>query len=458
MKSEVYSLLLPSPVSRVAIPLPPDEILTGLPLLLDAAAVRQKLNAADADIDGGRIFYLRYKPKTSCIAAYEFERQDATTGGKKTVTFYAKGLMPNAYLLARAKAENHRWIEVPSGPSIVRFDEANALLFTFPNDTLLDGLRILEEPKKLQRFLYEHLSSYPSEKWRLSDKRLATELVRYKPERRAIFRSRTKAIHRKSEEKGKVEVYWRVYGENQGGEVFRRMEFLKKNLSQKDILTIPVPFGYEPERQILLMEALAGQPLLELLSTDQAGTAVAKTAAALAHLHTLSDGQLPVWRAEDFLAEAAETARMLGALLPEEKNRFDHLLEKLKSRAPVPKLSGSFVHGDFYYGQVLVGAEKVGFIDFDRSQSGYPLFDLGNFLAHLKLLELDGRLSHSEKLAEAFVDTYADAGGLESESMELHWWIALALFFLSVGPFRRLEPGWPEKTGRILSAVEELLC
>ncbi len=458
MKDEVCLNPLPSQVSKPSVPLPQDEALAGLPLLFDLEAVRERLNSEGASVEGGQVFYLRYKPKTSCIAAYEFERLDPATGERKPAVYYGKGMTTNAYLMAATKAENHRWIEVAPGYPIMRFDEARALLYTFPNDAVLDGLRILEEPKKLQRFLYEHFSSYPSDKWRLSDKRLATELVRYKPERRAVFRSRTKAVHRESEEKEKVEVYWRVYGENQGAEVFRRMEFLKGNLSEKAILTVPVPFGYEPERQILLMEALPGRPLLELLSTNQAETAVAKTAAALAHLHTLSNTQLPVWRVEDFLAEAAETAKMLSALLPERTAWIEELLKKLQSGGPESQLSFSFVHGDFYYGQIIAAADKIGFIDFDRSHTGEPLADAGNFLAHLKLLQLERRLPQSETLAEAFVDTYADAGEMKPEQSELNWWTALSLFFLSVGPFRRLEAGWPEQTGCILSTVEELLC
>jgi len=449
---------LPSPVSKPSVPLPQDEVLTGLPLLLDLEAVRERLNTEGASVEGGQVFYLRYKPKTSCIAAYEFDRLDAATGEKKPAIYYGKGMTTNAYLMAATKAENHRWVDVPAGPSVTRFDGACALLFAFPNDSILDGLRILEEPKKLQRFLYEHFSSYPSDEWRLSDKRLATELVRYKPERRAVFRSRTKAIHRESEEKEKVEVYWRVYGENQGVEVFRRMEFLRGNLSEKNILTVPVPFGYEPERQILLMEALSGRPLLELLSTEQAGTAVAKTAAALPRLHTLSDGNLPAWRSEDFLAEASETAKMLSALLPDRTAWIEELLKKLQGREPESQLSFSFVHGDFHYGQIIANADKIGFIDFDRSHSGNPLADVGNFLAHLKLLEFEQRLPQTETLAETFIDTYADAGKIKPERSELNWWTALSFFLLAVGPFRRLESDWPEKTGRILSVAEELLC
>jgi len=76
----------------------------------------------------------------------------------------------------------------------------------------------------------------------------------------------------------------------------------------------------------------------------------------------------------------------------------------------------------------------------------------------LQLLELEGRLGSPEGLAETFVDVYADAGAVKPEKSELNWWAALALFLLSVGPFRRLEPDWPEKTVGILEAAEHRLC
>ncbi|MCI0330425.1 MAG: aminoglycoside phosphotransferase family protein [candidate division Zixibacteria bacterium] len=456
MKSEIYSSPLPSPVS--SIPLPPDEVLTGLPLLLDAAKAREALCAAGAEVEEGRIFYLRYKPKTSCIVAYEFARKNSETGEREPVIFYAKGTTTNGYLLSATKAENHRWVDVPFGPSVARWDEACALLFAFPNDAVLDVLRILEEPKKLQRFLYENLSAYPSDQWRLSDKRLNTELIRYKPERRAVFRSETKAIHHQTEEKRNVEVYWRVYGENQGEEVFRRMQVLKKNVSNQGLPVVPTPYSYEPERRILLMEALAGKPLLELLTTEAAASVIERTAAALAGLHRQFDEKLSVWRPRDFLVEASETEKMLGALLPEDAGQITKVRERLENQIPESKLELSFVHGDFYYGQVLIDGEKVGFLDFDRSHTGNSLADVGNFAAHLRLLELENRLPKTGELAQRWAEAYADWAKVEVEMEELKWWTALSLFFLSVSPFRRLDAGWPEKTREILQAVEEILC
>ncbi len=457
MKSEVYLRPLPSPVSK-SIPLPPDEVLTGLPLLLDVSQARQALNAAGAQVEEGRIFYLRYKPKTSCIAAYEFERKNSATGEREPVIFYAKGMATNGYLLSAVKAENHRWVEVPFGPSVARWDEACALLFAFPNDALLDGLRILEEPKKFQRFLCENVGFYPASRWRLSAKHLVTELVRYKPERRAVFRSRIRAYDRESRHKEKRWFYWRVYGEGQGSEVFRRMQFLKNRLSNPEVLAVPTPYGYEPERQILLMEALGGKSLVKLLPTGESGRALERVALALAGLHRLSDENLPLWRTADFLSEAEETRKMLSFLLPEHIQRVGEVFNKLQSRAPEARLEAAFVHGDFYYGQVRVGSEKVRFIDFDRSHTGNPLLDLGNFVAHLRLLERESRVNDGDKLSRTFTTAYEEASKRNIESGELGWWTALALFFLAVTPFRRLEAQWPEKTLELLQTAEEILC
>jgi len=456
MKSEIYSSPPPSPVSKI--PLPPEEVLTGLPLVMDAAKAREALGDSGVEVEGGRIFYVRYKPKTSCLAAYEFERKNPETGGRELVVFYAKGMTTNGYFLAATKAENHRWVDVPYAPSVMRWDAAAALLFVFPNDALLDGLRILEEPKKLQRFLYENLAAYPPDQWRLSDKRLETELVRYKPERRAVFRSETKAIHHQTEEKRKVEVFWRVYGERQGEEVFRRMQFLKRSLSKETLLTTPTPYGYEPERQILLMEALDGKPLLELLVTAATSQALERTAAALARLHQVFDEKLSVWRPADFLTEANETKKMLAALLPEQTSLIEKVYVKLEEQTPDSQFAAAFVHGDFYYGQVLIDGEKVGFLDFDRSHAGNPLADVGNFAAHLRLLELEGRLQNGLELTQRWAEAYADWAKAEIKPKELDWWTALSLFFLAVSPFRRLEAEWPKKTKEILRAVEELLC
>jgi aminoglycoside phosphotransferase (APT) family kinase protein len=116
------------------------------------------------------------------------------------------------------------------------------------------------------------------------------------------------------------------------------------------------------------------------------------------------------------------------------------------------------VHGDFHYGQVRVGSQRIKFIDFDRSHLGSPVADLGNFLAHLHLLELEKKPVDGKKLASRFVNAYLDAAPKKIEHGELNWWIALSLFYLTVAPFRRLDFEWPDKIQDILKTAEEYLC
>ena len=69
------------------VPLPPDHGLIGLQQLLDVERVSQELKAAGAQVENGRVFYLRYKPGTNCIAAYQFEGRNPKTGEAEPVFF-----------------------------------------------------------------------------------------------------------------------------------------------------------------------------------------------------------------------------------------------------------------------------------------------------------------------------------------------------------------------------------
>jgi hypothetical protein len=92
--------------------LPADDVLSGLGALLDAAAVGERVREAGSDVDGGFLFYLKYKFWTSCVAAYEFRR----AGSGERVVYYGKCLVFVPFLLASAKAFRHRWSAPASGP------------------------------------------------------------------------------------------------------------------------------------------------------------------------------------------------------------------------------------------------------------------------------------------------------------------------------------------------------
>jgi aminoglycoside phosphotransferase len=424
--------------------LPADDVLGGLGALLDAAAVGERVREAGSDVEGGFLFYLKYKPRTSCVAAYEFRR----AGSSERVVYHGKCLAPAPFLLASAKASRHRWSAPASGPPVLPWPEANALLFAFPNDGRLDGLRILAKPRKLRRLASAHLPQLRAEG-------LRTSLIRYKPERRAVFRSGN-GHEAEDAVPGAGEFYWRVYGNGEGPAVFRRMAILASALAGREART-PRPYAYDPERQILAMAALSGRPLDECLETERAVATVASAAEALARLHGVPGHDLEPRPLEDLLGAASATREMLSCLSEEAGAQAGRILETLRRTAPDPSVAVGFVHGDFHPGQVLVGREGVGLLDFDRAYLGSPCADVGAFLAHLHVARLDRRLRDEAPLSRAFVDAYA-ARSRRFPHDELRWWTALSLLLLAIQPFRRLDAGWPDEVLRILTAAEERLC
>ena len=411
--------------------LPIDKGLPGLGLLLDVTAVRDRLRRADHDIEGGSLFYLKYKPGTSCIAAYAFLRP----GSGERAVYYGKSMGPQQFPLAHDKASRHRWTEPTVGPAVHPWPEARALLFAFPNDARLDGLRILAKPRKIRRLVSGPLPG-------LGSGEVKTALVRYKPERRAVLRS---AI-------GRAPFYWRVYADGQGPDVFRRLTVLAAAG-----VKAPRPYAYDPDRQILAMEELPGRPFEELLETEPAVPAAAAAALALARLHAAPGPGLAPRSAEDFLAAAVATRRMLARLSPEAGEHAARIVRTLRRTAPVPTEATAFVHGDLHPAQLLVGSAGVALLDFDRSHLGSPCWDLGGFLAHLRLARLEGRLHREDALARAFLDAYAARCG-RSAIEPVAWWTALALLLLAPTPFRRLEADWPVRVRAILASAEERLC
>ena len=422
----------------IALVLPSDDVLSGLGLLLDADAVSARLRQAGHDLVGGELTYLKYKPRTSCVAGYEFGR----AGSGRRAVYYGKCFRPSQFSLASDKVRRHRWTAPPSGPPVVVWPEARTLLYVFPNDAQLDGLRILARPRSLRRLVKAHLPAVRAD-------RLETDLVRYKPERRAVFRSWSPA----PAGGGGAEFYWRVYAGSEGPWVFWRMAGLASSVAGHGVRT-PLPYDYDPERRLLAMEALPGRPLNEILEDERA---VSDAADALARLHGAPVQGLTPRSAEDFLADAARVTEMLSCLSEDAGAQAARMLKALTRAKPAPARRPVFVHGDFHPGQVLVDERGVGVLDFDRSHAGTPVADAGAFLARLRLALIDGRVRDERPLACAFVDGYAGRSGPLPEG-ELRFWTALALLLLALEPFRRLDADWQAAVRRVLDSAEESLC
>ncbi len=442
--------------------IPVDERLPGLSALLDAEWVRvllgQRLGGIPGKIEDCRVSYIRYKPATSCIIAYTLKCSREIFGRSSQYLLYAKVYSEANFQIALEKTRVHRWVNLLGTDPVISLPENRAILFLFPNDLVIDGLRVLSDPKKVQRILYEHFDKYPEKEWRISDRSLRLTTVRYKPERRVVLYCKTRVFNRRTKESDKIRAYLRLYADDRGADVFSLQKNLYMLAKKSRAFMIARPIAYLPERRLLIMKDLRGKPLLDALMEGQGLNAIARVAKALVPLHRAEIHQLTERRFDSYLDDAKSTAEMLRYIAPEVADCADEILSNLENyRYLEERRKFGFVHGDFYYGQALLQKNSVAFIDFDRSHLGDVNADIGNFCAHLRLLCLQGRLTNGAGLEKDFKRIYQEASAEKLDKDSVTFWTAYGLFQLSVGPFRRLETGWRKKTENLLEECRKIL-
>jgi aminoglycoside phosphotransferase (APT) family kinase protein len=438
---------------------PKDEVLPGLGALLDVARLNALIAEAmgtAAGISDARISYVRYKPGTSCIVACSARGERIDAGAPSELIFYGKCYLESDFAAAARKAETRRWIEVMGVEAPIVLPDLCVIIYLFPNDSELRGLALAANPKKVQRILYEHVRDLPGAEWRISDRRLRVHVVRYKPEKRTVIRVDTRATNRSSGERKPLTVYMRSYHDDRGEQIFRLLETLRAALRTVPDYVVPQPLVYLRDKQTLFMEGLSGDPLLDRLMGKQGPELVARTAESLAALHRVECPDLARRSFDDVMADVRATGTTLGHLLPEAADDVEELLDRWFRLGRSDEDRG-FVHGDFHHGQVLVRDGGVGLLDFDRSYLGDVTADVGNFCAHLRLLEQEGRLREAGPLSEVFVQGYERAAGRKLDRGQLDMWTAIGLLQLAVHPFRTMDSDWKTKSLDILTASRECM-
>lgn len=441
--------------------IPDDARLPGLALLLRPGRFLELLGSRDcgqvSKASRAEITYLRYKPGTNCLVAYEITYRGSSGNGSEKCLLYAKLYTSRDFANALEKANHTQWIELPGRPPMLPLSDEQAIIYFYPNDCLIDGLRILAEPKKLQRLLYEHDPRFPAADWRISDRQIRLTTVRYKPERRAVVRIRVKAKNRTSGDKRRVAVYARIYADDRGEPAFALQRRLHDFAASSNRVIVPTPIVYVAERRLMLMEAFEGDILLNRIHAGDR-EAIMTAAAALAELQSYDDSSVPLKSFDSLLEDAAATGELLCHVVPEMLDETEEIMARLGTyRCAFGQDRVGFVHGDFYHGQVIVQAHRAAIIDFDRSYFGEVAADAGNFCAHLRLLEIDSRVSGRAQIEQDFLAAYQDTTGRKLGETSLRFHTAHGLFLLAVGPFRRMEAGWRDKTKLILDKCLRIL-
>lgn len=436
---------------------PQDARLPGLTALLDADAVKALLEPQIREAGGRildcRVSYVRYRPGRNCVASYVVTHQDRTGGTPRSLLWYGVCLTAERFAKAHRKVAARPWVKPLLGQPVTALAGYKMLLFAYPNDRRLDGLRVLGREDTLRRFLHGHLSK---ERF-LSDKKITTTTLRYKPENRAVLRCETEARPGFRDESSETTVYLRVYSNERAAATMHGiMDRLLRWLTSRADLAIPQPLAFDSDQNILLLGPLPGITLRSAIKTARdAREAIERTARALATLHGYDDPKLPRRTVADHLARAQRATRLLAQFAPELAEQAEEIGHVLHARAPRDRdCVYGFVHGDFHYDQVLVDPAKVGFLDFDQAHTGPVAADLGNLLAHLRYRRIKGRRVADATLADAFLEAYVEAAQKPLAPGSISWWTALALLQIGIKPIRRLDADGPHKVRKLVEEVK----
>jgi Ser/Thr protein kinase RdoA (MazF antagonist) len=411
-----------------------DERLTNLPVLLDGDAFGEVLAQAcpGRTIESVTLHYVRYKPGTSCLGAYEVR-----VAGRR-VDVYARCHRPDLAVKID-KSSNRKDVAGPLGNGIIIVPRHMLAIYVFPNDHELWALAKLFDPVRADdrrlRIVRE-----PAALWDNSIERL-----RYKPERRFVGR-----LGGHEAPQAALKVY---RGAHFDAAVLRARAF-----HSRDALRIPRVLGDAERYCSVASEWIEGRPLDQLVrQSPDAADGLALVGTALAELHRQQPDIPDSITKESHGATVRSAASAVARTLPDLGPRAERLAELVCSRIAGLTWDRQALHGDFSPDQVLVGDGRAGVVDFDRATFGPAAVDLGMFAARLIEMGVDGHIDPDSVQAyiAAFDSAYRQAGA-GKPAPEAAVFTAAALMLIAPESFRLRHLRWPEKTSELLACAERI--
>lgn len=375
--------------------------------------------------------YVRWKGNDGCIVGWHAKVGDENAESYVTVrTAPPDRLADEAQKLGhRADEETDEWQR-----SLALVESEGLLLVGFPLDRQMPDLRRLVRASKVRSMMTKERPDLVPESLRISKSRSRRQIVRYKPERRAVLRwdlgfkggDTSVADHT-------LTVWFRLLAEPLPARARLTAAAAAAGLRVPALLAAP--------HECLLLEGhLEGRPFEH---GDRTGLdAVAHT---LARLHGAAfPDDVPVRDAPSELELVERAGRDMGQLTPEHGLLASEVARLLARSVPAPS-PVRLLHGDFHCGQVLL-ASDAGLCDFDRACKGPIAADLASFHSH----SIATDPAHGEAFARAFVEAYGKQAPLPT-AREIAWWNAAALARMAAMPFRTLRADWPESCERLLT-------
>jgi aminoglycoside phosphotransferase (APT) family kinase protein len=401
-----------------------DPDIRGLRILLDdeSLAMFAAKFLSTAKVERAECDYLRYKPGQNCLARFR------VLGSGQPQHFYAVAYRPSDL------------VKVQKVRGAFTSTELCLVVCPFPMDLELKSLTRISSDEGL-RHLLAKMGCH-----QMLGGPLSLTTLRYKPERRYVARIESDAHP----------AILKMYS----AATFPAAYAAARSFATAQNLPIAHRLARSRRHGVILFDWQAGTPLSAMMETGLATPEIiAKAGAALAQLHSCSVSNLPTVTATDDAASLRDTANDLTAIAPNLAKQITQLAMRICDKLAVANVS-TFVptHGDFSAAQIIVEGGNVSLIDLDRAVFSAAEKDVGNFIAHLTLTQLQGRSLADDftTIVDALATGYRATGrNLMQSEVDLH--TAASLLRLANRPFRDRLPDWHDLTLRIVHRGGEIL-
>ncbi len=372
-----------------------------------------------------RILHLHYKTylkkesrrKDFLAATYELQLRNRVTGKQSAQTIFAKMFLSNVSREVFNRAARQPLVPTEFGPSVMRVDEPEMVVWAFPNDPVLHRLPQVIDPAKVKNHL--PYSSFPAGFAAKEISSVNVEIINYRPEIRCTAR------YRLSNGNTTMAIFGKSFAENRGAEIFQRLEHLWK-LSQQSSgeFLMPRPLAYNAETETIWQEELAGQSLAEFINDDNFGRLIAEAAKRLAFVHRSQSPTSVRFTPEDHLQEVRKKAAKLSQAFPAANAPLMKTIGLLEQRPmTLPSADERVIHGDFHLRQLMVRHGEVALFDFDEFAIGDPAQDLANFIADLHSQSFDKKLAGA--VASTLIDAYGWHADWQLNADRFNWHLAI---------------------------------
>ncbi|HXJ41760.1 MAG TPA: aminoglycoside phosphotransferase family protein [Bryobacteraceae bacterium] len=250
----------------------------------------------------------------------------------------------------------------------------------------------------------------------------------------------------------------KLYSAGTGAEVFETLKRLQTSGFSSGRFTVCRPLAYDPIWRLLLLERVSGESLGSRLLAENDSLQAAEDAARwLLALHNcgLTEG-----RRYDFhrhLHTLASQGRELAGMFRRLGRLYAGLLSTIESQArPLLHRSSAPTHRDFTPEHVIWNHDHLTGVDFDEFCQYDPLFDVGHFIAHLRLMSLKHSAPGLERAARRFQAVYqAGAEGYSAPRVRLYQAMSYLKLAYVVGVVERPR-NWKDLVNALVGEAERI--